>query len=88
MRLLGVDLGTRRIGLAVVGGTLFSPLWNLLGIWLFRGDLLVQGTRIPWIVIVWTKVNLGLLLGGLLLLVVAEAFRIGHKLDEEQRLTV
>jgi len=35
-----------------------------------------------------TRVNLGLLLGGLLLLVVAEAFRIGHKLDEEQRLTV
>lgn len=78
----------RLIGLAVVGGTLFSPLWNLLGIWLFQGDLLVRGTRIPWIMLVWTKVNLGLLLGGLLLLVVAEAFRIGHRLDEEQKLTV
>ncbi len=78
----------RRIGLAVVGGTLFSPAWNVLWIWLFRGDIVVPGTRIPWILFFWTKVNLGLLLGGLLLLVAAEAFRLGHKLDEEQRLTV
>ena len=81
-------LRLRRIGLAVVGGTLFSPLWNVLWVWLFRGDVIVPGTRIPWIVVVWTRVNLGLLLGGLLLLVVAEAFRIGHKLREEQELTV
>ena len=78
----------RRVGLAVVGGTLFSPLWNVLWVWLFRGDIIVPGTRIPWILFVWTRVNLGLLLGGLLLLVVAEAFRIGHKLHEEQQLTV
>jgi hypothetical protein len=78
----------RRIGLAVVGGTLFSPLWNVLWVWLFRGDILVPGTRIPWILFVWTRVNLGLLLGGLLLLVMAEAFRIGHVLREEQQLTV
>ena len=78
----------RRVGLAVVGATLFSPLWNVLWVWLFRGDIIVPGTRIPWILFVWTRVNLGLLLGGLLLLVVAEAFRIGHKLHEEQQLTV
>ncbi len=78
----------RRIGLAVVGATLFSPLWNVLWVWLFRGDVIVPGTRIPWILVVWTRVNLGLLLGGLLLLVVAEAFRIGHKLRQEQELTV
>jgi len=78
----------RRVGMAVTGGTLFSPLWNVLWVWLFRGDIIVPGTRIPWIMFVWTHVNLGLLLGGLLLLVVAEAFRIGHKLDEEQQLTV
>lgn len=78
----------RRVGLAVVAGTLFSPLWNVLWICLFRGDIVVPGTRIPWIVFVWTRVNLGLLLGGLLLLVVAEAFRIGHRLDEERQLTV
>jgi hypothetical protein len=78
----------RRVGLAVVGGTLFSPIWNVLWIWLFRGDVLVPGTRIPWILFFWTRVNLGLLLGGLLLLVFAEAFRIGHRLQEEQQLTV
>lgn len=78
----------RRIGLAVAGGTLFSPLWNVLWVWLFRGDVIVPGTRIPWILFVWTRVNLGLLLGGMLLLVVAEAFRIGHALHEEQQLTV
>lgn len=77
-----------RVGLAVVMGTLFSPLWNVLWVWLFRGDIRVPGTRIPWILIVWTRVNLGLLLSGLLLLVVAEAFRIGYKLHEEQQLTV
>ena len=78
----------RRVGLAVVGATLFSPLWNVLWVWLFRGDIIVPGTRIPWILFVWTRVNLGLLLGGLLLLVVAEAFHIGFKLQEEQQLTV
>jgi hypothetical protein len=78
----------RLVGLAVVGGTLFSPLWNVLWVWLFRGDVIVTGTRIPWVLFVWTRVNLGLLLGGLLLLVVAEAFRIGFKLHEEQQLTV
>jgi hypothetical protein len=78
----------RLVGLAVVGGTLYSPLWNVLWVWLFRGDIIVPGTRIPWVLFVWTRVNLGLLLGGLLLLVVAEAFRIGYKLHEEQQLTV
>lgn len=78
----------RRIGLAAAGGALFSPAWNVLWIWLFRGDVIVPGTRIPWVLVLWTRVNLGLLLGGLLLLVVAEAFRIGHRLDEEQRLTI
>jgi hypothetical protein len=78
----------RRIGLATVGGTLFSPFWSVLWVWLFRGDIIVPGTRIPWILFVWTRVYLGLLLGGLLLLVVAEAFRIGYKLHEDQQLTV
>ncbi len=78
----------RRIGLAVVGGTLFNPLWNVLWVWLLRGDVIVPGTRIPWVVFVWTRINLGLLLAGLLLLVIAEAFRIGHALQEEQQLTV
>jgi len=78
----------RLVGLAVVSGTLFSPLWNVLWVWLLRGDILVPGTRIPWILFVWTRVNLGLLLAGLLLLVVAETFRIGYRLHEEQQLTV
>jgi len=78
----------RRIGLAVVGGSLFAPAWSILSIWIFRADLIIPGTRIPWLFFLWAKVNLGLLLGGLLLLVVAEAFRIGYKLHEEQQLTV
>lgn len=77
-----------RIGLAVVAATLFSPAWEILPVWLFRADVIVPGTRIPWLFFLWAKLNLGLLLGGLLLLVVAEAFRIGHRLDEEQQLTV
>ncbi len=78
----------RLVGLAVVGGTLFNPVWDILSIWIFRADVIVPGTRIPWLFFLWAKTNPGLLLGGLLLVVVAEAFRIGHKLDEEQRLTV
>jgi hypothetical protein len=78
----------RLVGLAVVGGTLFNPVWSILSVWIFRADVIVPGTRIPWLFFLWAKTNLGLLLGGLLLLVVAEAFRIGHHLDEEQQLTV
>jgi hypothetical protein len=78
----------RRIGLAVVVGSLFSPLWNVLWVWLLRGDVVVPGARIPWIVFVWTRINLGLLLAGMLLWVIAEVFRIGHALQEEQQLTV
>ena len=77
-----------RVGLAVVGATLFSPAWGILPLWLFRADVVVPGTRIPWLFFLWAKLNLGLLLGGLLLLVVAEAFRIGYQLHEEQQLTV
>jgi hypothetical protein len=78
----------RLAALAVVGATLFSPVWEVLPFWLFRGDVVVPGTRVPWFFVLWDRTNLGLLLAGLLLLVVAEAFRIGHRLDEEQRLTV
>jgi len=78
----------RLVGLAVVVATLFDPVWQVLPIWIFRADVAVVGTRIPWLFFLWIKTNLGLLLGGLLLLVVAEAFRIGHKLHEEQQLTV
>jgi hypothetical protein len=78
----------RLVGLAVVGGTLFDPVWGVLPVWLFHSDVIVPGTRVPWLFFLWLKTNLGLLLGGLLLLVVAEAFRIGYKLHEEQQLTV
>ncbi len=78
----------RLVGLAVVGATLFDPVWQVLPIWIFRADVAVVGTRIPWLFFFWIKTNLGLLLGGLLLLVVAEAFRIGYQLHEEQQLTV
>lgn len=78
----------RLVGLAVVGGTIFSPVWELLPVWIFRADVVISGTRIPWLFFLWARTNLGLLLGGLLLLVVAEAFRIGYRLREEQQLTV
>jgi hypothetical protein len=67
---------------------LFNPVWEILPVWIFRADVVIPGTRVPLLFFLWAKTNLGLLLGGLLLLVVAEAFRIGHRLDEEQRLTV
>ncbi|HUU06572.1 MAG TPA: DUF2975 domain-containing protein [Patescibacteria group bacterium] len=78
----------RLVGLAVTGAALFNPLWEILPLWLFRPDITVPGTRLPWFFILWETLNFGLLLGGLLLLVVAEAFRIGHLLQEEQQLTV
>jgi hypothetical protein len=78
----------RMVSLAVVGATLFNPVWEVLPVWIFRSDVIIKGTRIPWLFFLWAKMNLGLMMGGLLLLVVAEAFRIGHKLHEEQQLTV
>jgi hypothetical protein len=79
----------RLVGLSVAGAALFNPIFEILPAWLSRDALTPQGAKIPWLMFLWLKANnLSLLLAGLLLVVVAEAFRIGHKLDEEQQLTV
>jgi len=78
----------RLTGIAVTAAAVLAPVWEVLPVWLFRSDLAVPGISIPWFAFFWIKFNPGLLLAGLLLLVVAEAFRIGHQLDREQRLTI
>lgn len=75
-------------GIAVTAAAILAPVWEVLPVLLFRSDLAVPGTTIPWLAFFWIKFNPGLLLAGLLLLVVAEAFRIGHRMEREQRLTI
>jgi len=78
----------RFAGMAAAAAAILAPVWEVLPVWLFRADLAVPGLTIPWIAFLWIKFNPGLLLAGLLLLVVSEAFRIGHRLEREQSLTI
>jgi hypothetical protein len=78
----------RIVGLAMVGGAVFQPLWKL-GIFLvFSKQIEVAGASVPWIFLIRDVFNPGLFVGGLVVLVISEVFRLGNRLEAEQELTI
>lgn len=78
----------RLVGYAMAGGALLKFLMLLGTVILFRGDIVVNGGGIPWAFYVREASSPGLFLGGIIVLVVSEVFRLGNRLQEEQDLTV
>lgn len=78
----------RVVGFAMAGGAIFKFLMYLGTIFAFRGDIEVAGAAIPWAMVIWQASSPGLLLGGVIVIVISEVFRLGNQLQEEQQLTV
>jgi hypothetical protein len=55
---------------------------------MFKDAIAIPGTSIPWYWLLKETLSLGLLLGGLVVLVISEVFRLGNRLEEEQELTI
>ena len=78
----------RIIGFAMAGGAIFKLLIYIGTIFLFRGDFVVAGASIPWPMFIEQALSPGFFLGGIVVLVISEVFRLGNRLQEEQDLTV
>jgi hypothetical protein len=72
----------------MAGGALLKFLMIFGSLIMFRGDIEVVGGAIPWVFFLWRASNPGLLLGGIIVIVISEVFRLGNRLQEEQELTV
>ena len=78
----------RIVGYAMAGGAIFKFFmyaWVLIA---FRSDFVVVGAASPWMMFIQIALSPGLLLGGIIVLVISEVFRLGNELREEQELTV
>lgn len=78
----------RIVGLAMAGGAVFKLLMYAGALILFRSSIEVAGSAIPWLMFVQLAFSPGLFLGGIIVIVISEVFRLGNQLQEEQRLTV
>jgi Protein of unknown function (DUF2975) len=78
----------RIVGYAMAGGAIFKFLMYAWGLIAFRSDFVVAGAAIPWMFFVQVAFSPGLFLGGIIVLVISEVFRLGNQLREEQELTV
>jgi len=78
----------RIVGYAMAGGAVFKFLVQMGTFLLFKDEIAMEGAEIPWLWLLRETFNWGLLAGGLVVLVISEVFRLGHKLQEEQELTV
>jgi len=78
----------RIVGYAMAGGAIFKFLMYLGAVSLFRSGFVVAGAAIPWMVLIRIASSPGLLLGGIIVIVISEVFRLGNQLREEQELTV
>jgi hypothetical protein len=78
----------RIVGYAMAGGAIFKFLMYLGTVSLFRGGFVVEGAAIPWMFFIRLASSPGLLLGGIIVVVISEVFRLGNQLREEQELTV
>jgi len=78
----------RIVGYAMAGGAVFKALMYSGILIVLRGEIEVVGGAIPWWLFVRLAVSPGLLLGGVIVIVVSEVFRLGNRLQEEQDLTV
>jgi len=78
----------RIVGYAMAGGAIFKFLMYLGAVSLFRSGFVVAGAAIPWMVLIRIASSPELLLGGIIVIVISEVFRLGNQLREEQELTV
>jgi len=78
----------RIVGYAMAGGAIFKLLMHLGALLLFWSDIAVKGAAVPWIIYISTAFSPGLFLGGIIVIVISEVFRLGNRLQEEQELTV
>ncbi len=76
------------IGCAMAGGAIFKFLIYMGTLFVFRGRIEVAGGAIPWPLYLGQAVSPGLFLGGIIVIVISEVFRLGNVLQEEQELTV
>lgn len=78
----------RIVGYAMAGGAIFKFFMYLVAVTLFRSGFVVEGGAIPWLIFIRLASSPGLLLGGIIVVVISEVFRLGNQLREEQELTV
>jgi hypothetical protein len=78
----------RIVGCAMAGGAIFKFLMYLGTVSLFGSGFEIVGTALPWMIFARLALSPGLLLGGIVVIVISEVFRLGNQLREEQELTV
>ncbi|MDH4270360.1 MAG: DUF2975 domain-containing protein [Candidatus Aminicenantes bacterium] len=78
----------RIVACAMVGGALLKFIMMLGPLIVFRDDIKVVGSSIPWGRYIWWASSPGLLLGAVIVIVISEVFRLGNRLQEDQELTV
>ena len=78
----------RIVGYAMAGGAIFKLLMYAGVLILFRSEIEVAGSAIPWLMFIHLAFSPGLFLGGIVVIVISEVFRLGNRLQEEQELTV
>lgn len=78
----------RVVGYAMSGAAVFKLLMYAGILLAFRSGIEVAGSSIPWRLFVNLAFSPGLFLGGIVVIVISEVFRLGNRLEEEQRLTV
>lgn len=79
----------RLAGWAVIGVALFEPLWELATIAYMKSVITLHGVgAFPPLPFVIESLPLGTLFAGVIVLAVAEVFRLGVALEDEQALTI
>ena len=77
----------RIVGLALVAGGLINIVYKCGVYALFKSTLVAGGTT-PWMIIIEENLNPGLVIGGIVVMVISEVFRLGTLLEEEHELTI
>jgi hypothetical protein len=77
----------RIVGLALVIGGFLNILYKC-GVYALFRQTLVEGGTTPWMIIIEENLNPGLVIGGIVVIVISEVFRLGTMLEEEHELTI
>lgn len=80
----------RTLGFCLIGAELVRILVGYFFITYLKGTLSVPGARLLYLdfAFYWEWLNLGVIFAGFIILVIAEVFKIGIHLREEQELTI
>jgi len=78
----------RIVGYAMAGGAIFTVLCQAGIMLLFKNEIMMKEATFAWLWYIKSVFSPGLLIGGLVVIVISEVFRLGNKLREEQELTV